>query len=285
MEALRCPVCAGAVSRVEPLSGTLGCSSGHRFDIARQGYVSLLDGGSSGLSSDSADMVAARRRVLDTEPYAAIRGAVADAVAGAVGGGSGPAPLIVDAGCGTGHYLASCLTRIPRARGIGMDLSKYAARSAARIHPRAGAVVADLWRPWPVADGAAAVVLAVFAPRGFGQARRVLGADGRIVVVTPRPDHLGELIDPMGMVGIAPGKHARLVAELGDAGFAAVSTTTVQRRDEWTVDEVVDAIAMGPSAFHSDPARLRERAAALCGPGGGGTVSVTTAVDITTAGS
>jgi 23S rRNA (guanine745-N1)-methyltransferase len=36
---LRCPVCEGAVAIVE---GGVACTAGHRFDLARHGYLNLL---------------------------------------------------------------------------------------------------------------------------------------------------------------------------------------------------------------------------------------------------
>ena len=67
-----------------------------------------------------------------------------------------PGALVLDAGTGTGCYLAGVLDALPAATGLGLDVSKPALRRAARAHPRAGAVLADLWRPLPVADAAAA---------------------------------------------------------------------------------------------------------------------------------
>jgi len=279
LTALRCPVCAGPIAATPPGSSVLGCPQGHRFDIARQGYVALLGGRSAGLSSDTADMISARRAALSTPPYRALREAVAHAVASELGECS--EPLVLDAGCGTGQYLASVLDQCADARGLGVDLSKYAARSAARCHSRAAAIVADLWQPWPLADACADAVLAVFAPRGYEEARRVLRDDGTLVVVTPRADHLRELIDPMGMLGVADDKHDQVLAALSAAGFGSVTVGTVQRSDEWSCDDIVNAVAMGPSAFHTAPEALRERARALCDRAPA--VTVTTAVDVTVA--
>lgn len=223
-------------------------------------------------------MIAARRAALDTPAYRAVRAAVADLAAQSPTGGA--RPLIVDAGCGTGQYLAGCLDARPSARGLGLDLSKYAARSAAKSHPRAAAVVADLWQRWPLADACVDVVLAIFAPRGFDEARRVLAPGGTLLVVTPRAEHLHELIEPMGMLGVAPDKHDGLLSALAAAGFSSVSTTSLQRSDSWDAGAVADAVAMGPSAFHTDTDELGRRAEKLCAAG---PVEVTTAVDLTVA--
>ena len=63
--------------------------------------------------------------------------------------GAAPATLL-DLGGGTGHHLAGVLDRLPDAVGVVLDSSRYAARRAARAHPRAVAVVADTWARLPV---------------------------------------------------------------------------------------------------------------------------------------
>jgi 23S rRNA (guanine745-N1)-methyltransferase len=57
--------------------------------------------------------------------------------------------------------------RVPSraAAGLALDVSAVALKRAARAHRRLGAAVWNLWEPWPVASGSAAVVLNVFAPR------------------------------------------------------------------------------------------------------------------------
>src|SRR5690606_6340959 len=83
-------------------------------------------------------------------------------------------PLIVDAGAGTGHLLARVLDRAgPHAVGLALDISKHAIKRAARAHPRIGAVVADVWRPIPIRDGRAALVMNAFAPRNGPEFARI----------------------------------------------------------------------------------------------------------------
>ena len=172
------------------------------------------------------------------------------------------------AATGTGWYLERLLGALPDAVGIGMDVSKAALRRAARAHPRAGAVLADLWAPLPVAD--ASVILNVFAPRNGPEFRRVLRPGGTLIVVTPATDHLGELIREFGLVRVDPDKSARVAESLAD--FTPVGRESVRRHLWLDHDELRTLIGMTPSARHVDLTTLP--AADRTG--------VTVAVDVTT---
>ncbi|MGW1475442.1 putative RNA methyltransferase, partial [Streptomyces olivaceus] len=163
LDTLRCPVCGAAL---RPAQGALRCPTGHTFNIARQGYVSLLTGARA-LSGDDTAMVQARTRFLATGTYAPVSQVLTHLAAEAVS----TRGTVLDAGCGTGYYLAGVLDRLPTARGLGLDASVQALRSAARSHERAAAASWDVFRPFPLADQAVDVVLNVFAPRGRGGRR------------------------------------------------------------------------------------------------------------------
>ncbi|HET9518246.1 MAG TPA: methyltransferase domain-containing protein [Actinoplanes sp.] len=245
----------------------LRCGSGHSFDLARQGYVNLTTGRVPH-SGDTAEMVAARVAFLNAGHF--------DLIADALGDAAGPrAGLVVDAGTGTGRYLAAVLDRVPDRVGLGLDVSKPALRRAARAHPRAGAALADLWRPLPLADASAAVLLNVFAPRNGAEFRRVLRPDGVLLVVTPAADHLSELVDALGLLRVDPDKAQRVAGSLGES-FTAAGASTHRRIMTLTRAEVHTLVAMGPSAWHTEPDRLADAVAALREP-----VSVTAAVDVT----
>jgi 23S rRNA (guanine745-N1)-methyltransferase len=252
---LRCPHCGAALGR-EEADDTVRCDGGHTFDIARQGYLSLLAGEGTPHAGDTAEMVAARERFLGAGHFEPL----AEAVVGVAAGGA-PA-CVVDLGAGTGWYLARVLDAWPEARGLALDLSKPALRRAARAHPRLAAVACDVWRPLPLRDGVADFVLNVFAPRDGNEIARVLAPGGVALVVTPRPDHLRELAQPLGLLGVDEHKEARLADRLEPALAIA------DRRElTWTLRldraGARDAAAMGPSAFHVSPAELGERVAAL----------------------
>ncbi len=210
MELLACPHCGGDLRQN---GASLICSNGHTANIARQGYVSLLGRDSGTHTADSAEMIAARERVLGAglfEPVAdAVAAAAADPALDAIEG------AVADLGSGPGWYLERVLETAPSRFGIAVDNSKYAARRAARRHPRGGAVVADIWDEIPLKSGCAAVVLDVFAPRNGDEIARILAPGGRLVVVTPGPDHLRELIEPFSMISVDPDKDERLRHGLG----------------------------------------------------------------------
>src|SRR3954453_19543179 len=203
---LACPVCGAGMTAV---ADGLRCAAGHAFDRARQGHVTLLPPGHRPPSADSAEMVADRVAFLAGGHYAGVTGALTTAVLA-----DGPPATLLDLGGGTGHHLAAVLDRLPAAVGLVLDSSPYAARRAAKAHPRAISVVADTWARLPVRDGALDRVLVVFAPRNGPEIPRVLRPRGRLVVVTPAADHLAQLVGPLGVLRVDPDKAARLATAL-----------------------------------------------------------------------
>jgi 23S rRNA (guanine745-N1)-methyltransferase len=256
VECLACPYCGEALTRAGP---ALRCPGGHSFDVARQGYVTLLPRGGRGAGGDTAAMVAARDRFLAAGHYAPLTRLLAAAAAGA------PAGAVLDVGAGTGQHLAAVLDALPGRPGVALDLSRHAARRAARAHPRAGAVVADAWRALPVRTGVAGLVLDVFSPRNGAETARVLGPGGTLLVVTPAADHLAELVGPLGLLTVDERKDERLAGAL---------TPHLERVDRaalrWPLSlsraDAVAAAAMGPSAHHVDAAALAGGVADLPDP-------------------
>lgn len=254
------------------------CSAGHAFDIARQGYLSLLSG-EAAHTGDTPEMVAARERFLGAGHFDRLADELASLLAERpLARRAGRPGCLVDLGAGTGWYLARLLDAVPAAIGLALDVSKPALRRAAKTHPRLAAVACDVWRPLPLMDAVAAAVVNVFAPRNPAEMTRVLGPGGLAAIVTPRPAHLRELVAPLGLLGVDESKDERLAGELASCGMSI----TARRELDWTLAldraGARDAAAMGPSAFHLSLAELDERVAALPQP-----LELTAAVTITLA--
>ncbi|PZF34344.1 MULTISPECIES: putative RNA methyltransferase [unclassified Curtobacterium] len=255
---LACPVCAEPLGRVD--GGQVGCPNGHRFDEAKQGHLTLLPAKRRALTADTPEMVDARLRFLGRGHYAPVERALAAIVADATAPG-----IVLDVGSGPGTYLAHALRaadgrlgvapdtlapvgRQPTRRlGVALDLSAVAIRRAARAHERAGAVVGDVTERLPVVDGAAAVVLDVFAPRNQSEYARVLHPDGVLAVVTPRTGHLAELAE--ATISVDPEKERRLHDSLTPS-FVLRSSEDLTWTMELSAEDVHDVVHMGPSHHH-----------------------------------
>ncbi len=223
---LRCPFCAGELARA---GDTVRCPGGHSFDVARQGYLSLLAGDARLGSADSAEMVAARGRFLAGGHFDPLADALAARCQRALG--DGPDGCVLDLGAGSGYYLARLLEAAPDRTGVALDLSKHALRRAARAHARIGAVAADAWRPLPLSDDVCALVLSVFAPRDAAEIARVLRPDGALVSSRPAQAHLGGLV-----AAARPAGHGRAQARAPGGEPGAASATGGRRELAWTMD-------------------------------------------------
>jgi len=206
--------------------------------------VNLLHARIPSGTADTADMVAARVEFLSAGHYAPLADEVAKAAAATAGDG-----LILDAGAGTGYYLARVLDAAPEATGLALDVSAAALRRAARAHPRLGAAVWNLWEHWPVASDSVSVLLNVFAPRNGPEFHRVLRQDGVLVVAAPNPGHLGELTSLVDMLTVDDRKEERLDATLSEF-FKLDGREDVTRKVTLSPSEIREVIRMGPSAHH-----------------------------------
>ena len=240
--------------------------SGHSFDVAKQGYVTLAAGAGLKHKGDDMDMVNARETYLAMGHFApfveAVTGAVQDGLDSASLAESTPASLL-EVGAGTGYYLAHTLDSIAEARGVGLDISPHAAKHLAKCHPRVGAVVADVWERLPIQDESVDAISVVFAPRNPAEFQRVLAPGGQVIVLTPGAGHLDELREPLGILGVEEGKVERMYEQA--EGFLEQAADPVEISFPIELDKasVAAQVGMSPSARHISAGELAERMAAL----------------------
>jgi 23S rRNA (guanine745-N1)-methyltransferase len=166
----------------------LFCERGHSFDVARSGYINLLQPQErrSKNPGDTGEAVAARRRLHDrgvTEPL--LRG-IAEMLA------AGAEDVVLDAGCGDGFYLGT-LAQQAGCDAHGIDISIPAIEAAARRYPGCEWVVGNADRFVPYADASFSRIMSITARMNAPEFRRVLRDDGRLLVALPAPDDLVEL--------------------------------------------------------------------------------------------
>lgn len=187
------------------------CPGGHTFDIARSGYVNLLQPQDrrSASAGDSKASVEARARLLDRGVGRAlvddiVRRAAALDVADRL-------PVVVDLGSGSGYVLGE-LAGVRSIEGIGIDLSTAAAEHAAHTFPTLTWVVANADRRLPLLDHSVSILVSVHGRRNPSECARALKTNGWLLVAIPAPDDLVELRERV--------QGARVERDRGDALLA-----------------------------------------------------------------
>jgi 23S rRNA (guanine745-N1)-methyltransferase len=167
------------------------CPSGHSFDLARSGYVNLLQPQDrrSTSAGDSKLAVHARAALERSGVGLAVIEAV---ITEAIALGIKKNVVVVDLGSGTGEMLGQLSSRHP-VTGIGIDLSAAAAELAARRFPALTWIVANADRRLPLQDASVDVVLSIHGRRNPRECARVLTANGLLFAALPAADDLIEL--------------------------------------------------------------------------------------------
>lgn len=218
---------------------TLTCLRGHSFDVARSGYVNLLQPQDrrSRTPGDARDVVAARGRLLARGSARPLLEALDERLRGHVA----PGGDLLDVGCGEGSLLAKTAART----GLlahGCDLSLPAIETAARSWPEAHWVVANADRMLPWETGAFAAALSINARLPAAELARVLGPGGLLLVALPGPDDLAELRAAMhgSATALAP---ERALAALLAGPFEVLESAAVGHRLRLNRAALADALA------------------------------------------
>jgi 23S rRNA (guanine745-N1)-methyltransferase len=176
---------------VERIDRRYVCARGHAYDLARRGYVNLLQPQDrrSLAAGDSAATVQARAEVLEAGVGRAAQRAIVERAVTLL---DLPDAVVIDLGSGTGDLLIA-LSEARAITAIGIDLSAAAAEHASRRSPLVTWVVANADRRLPLLDRSVDLIVSLHGRRNPADCQRVLTASGRIIVAIPAADDLIEL--------------------------------------------------------------------------------------------
>ena len=176
---------------IERRDRTFTCAAGHTYDIARSGYVNLLQPQDrrSPSAGDSKAAVEARASLLAAGVGRSFLAAFVQTAYTIEIPDDG---VVVDLGSGSGDALGA-LADLRPLTAVGIDLSTAAAEHAARRFPSLTWVVANADRRLPLLDRSVDLVLSLHGRRNPAECARVLTDNGSLVLALPAPDDLIEL--------------------------------------------------------------------------------------------
>lgn len=232
------------------------CPSGHCFDTASQGYINLLpvQNKRSRDPGDSKEMVAARRRYLESGVYEPIAAGVWRVL---MDGLEGEAPYAcLDAGCGEGYYPRYLRQQDQDGQLalIGLDISKWAVMAAARSSSDIRWLVGSNAQ-LPVPDGALDALLCMFGFAVPEEFLRALKPGGIWVQVEAGTDHLLEL----RRIIYPTLKADKDEAQEPPVGFSLESTERIRCQISLDSQEkIADLLLMTPHLFRASAQGLEQ---------------------------
>lgn len=261
---VRCPSCGGKLTCE---ANTFGCDLGHRFDLAKEGYLNLLlaQARKSHDPGYSKSMIASRHAFFGRGHYQQLADTIAEIVAtyAAVRHNAGNSTRVLDAGCGEGYYVRRIRNYFEAASAAidlcGIDISKHGIKVAAKRDPASAYAVASS-HDLPLPDHCADIIFTHFSPIFAESFRRVARQNGIVLVGSPGPMHLFGL---KALVYEQPAQHEETQALAEETGFELVGTHHIRYAlDLHDNASISDLLAMTPfywSASESTQAALAAR--------------------------
>lgn len=240
-----CPNCKGQLYKEEK---RYVCAEGHSFDLSSEGYVNLLVGKGGGTHGDNGEMIAARRRFLESGHYLPLRlllsGRVRD---------TKPQTLL-DAGCGECYYTEGLARTLPETEIYGVDISKKAlAYGAKKMKEKMFGAVASVYE-LPFKNECLDAVTLLFSPFSREEFLRVLKKDGTFVMAIPGKRHLWELKELL-----YDDPYENRVDDFAIRGFEYLGEDFLSYSRDVEGEELRDLFAMTPY-YYRTPKEGRERA-------------------------
>ena len=246
---LICPHCQMLLQPLDSQLKQWGCSNGHRYDTAKQGYLNLhlVQHKRSRQPGDDKAMVQARTHFLNAGYYQPIAEALLRHIPQNV-------KTLVDIGCGEGYYTQAiqiARAEDPELEITGIDISKDAILAACRRTKDIDWLVTSGANP-PLHEGGTDCVISLFTPLMIESYRYLLRSKGTLIILHTGEQHLTSL--RQALYDDLKQESANFVGPLQNAGFHLVDQTQV--KFDFSVEEshqVANLLAMTPHYWRAKP--------------------------------
>ena len=176
-----CPICKKEIEISN--EGKMSCLSNHTFDVAKQGYVYMLNRPVQSMYGK--ELFDSRHTVIQAGIYDRLQAAIAREI-------NLEQPVILDTGCGEGSHLHRICQQLDRPVGVGIDISKEGIIAAAKYNPEELWCVGDLANS-PFNEQSFDAILNILSPANYDEFKRLLKRGGKVIKVVPQENYLKEL--------------------------------------------------------------------------------------------
>ncbi|MCQ2743041.1 MAG: methyltransferase domain-containing protein [Bacilli bacterium] len=250
MRNLKCPCCH---SPLIENGKSYVCPNNHSFDVAKKGYVNLIlaNQGHAENEGDSKEMIAARKRFLESGHYSILKNELSSTIASL--DYPSKAIFFADIACGEGYYtnaIHSFCQNSLEIETVGIDISKSAIQSSCSSRNALGLksigyVIGNL-DYLPLMSESADVLLNCFAPINEAEFLRVAKKEGYYIRVLPDVYHLYEMKKALyEEVRLNEPKEPDL------PGFSLIEEKHISSVEKLSAQEIADLFTMTPYYYKS----------------------------------
>lgn len=184
----QCPICSSPMTYTNPSS--LVCTNGHRYDLAKKGYLHMLS--QSSQTKYDKDLFVSRKKVIESGFFTPIIEKIVEIMDRTVPKENQPI-AIYDAGCGEGTMLSKIQSIFPRPTiGFGIDISKEGIQQATDHETESIWLVSDIANS-PIRNDVFHSIINILSPSNYAEFTRLIKQDGILLKVVPNPHYLQEL--------------------------------------------------------------------------------------------
>ena len=245
---LQCTICGVSLTVVE--LSRLVCHNNHSFDLAKQGYVNMLQKQVTSMYDQS--LFNARHNIISTYK---LYDKVHDKIADIINNNLKDEGLIFDAGSGEGSHLHSIIKKTNRDNlyGLGLDISKAGVMMAGKHYPEQNWIVGDLSRT-PFKDDQVDLILSYLSPSNYEEFSRIISPSGILIKVIPGSEYLKEIREVL-TVGNQQYENTDTL-ELMKRKVNVVSEERITYGVELNQQALRDLMNMTPLAWHASDADI-----------------------------
>lgn len=257
LNVFRCPVCRQKMLLQEK---SLLCTTGHCFDLSRNGYINLLK--NTIHSKYDNDLFTARKTVLQNGFFEKLITEIGNFMLQTESIIQNQDLKILDAGCGEGTNLVN-LTRYIRRHssrtpvGIGLDISREGIHIASREFPGHIWSVADLANS-PLNDKQFDFIINILSPANYFEFNRILKDNGFLIKVIPGVFYLQEIRKILSPKSEGKPSSNKEIINLFQKKFKIINQQHFSYQQEINNNDILPFIEMTPLSWRIKEKKVSE---------------------------